>query len=202
MMDKPKFFDYVRKSDLFKGKLNADQVEGIEAILDATKEAAWPLSWTAYALATAYHETAFTMQPIAEMGGHNYFETNYGVNGKNPKRAILNGNTATGDGAKYKGRGFVQLTWKNNYKKAAIATGLPIDVNPDLMLQIKPALKVMIWGMSGGHFTGKALKDYLGSKGAFQDFVNARRIINGSDKAMEIANYAFKFQTALMLAGA
>lgn len=200
-MDKAKFFDYIRKSDLFKNKLNTEQVEGIEAIIDATKEAAWSLSWVAYALATAYHETAFTMQPIAEMGGYSYFEHNYGVNGKNSKRAILNGNTAVGDGAKYKGRGFVQLTWKNNYKKAAIATGLPIDVNPDLMLQINPALKVMIWGMSGGHFTGKALKDYLGAKAAFNEFVNARKIINGTDKAFDIANYAFKFQTALMLAG-
>jgi putative chitinase len=52
-------------------------VNGCNAVLAAMEGC--PLSWTAYALATAYHETASTMQPIKEYGGQTYFTRMYDV---------------------------------------------------------------------------------------------------------------------------
>jgi hypothetical protein len=66
-LDNPEaFFDAVRESGIFGTALKPDQVMGLEAVLGAAKAAGWPLSFTAYALATACHETAYTMQPVRE----------------------------------------------------------------------------------------------------------------------------------------
>src|SRR4051812_15033951 len=66
-MDRTFFFDTVRHR-LFKGNLTQPQVVGITAILDAWEErfADADRRWLAYILATAYHETAYTMQPVRE----------------------------------------------------------------------------------------------------------------------------------------
>lgn len=65
-MDRAKFFAGLR-SALFGGKLAQGQVDGIIAILDAWQASQMKdLRWLAYMLATAYHETARTVQPIAE----------------------------------------------------------------------------------------------------------------------------------------
>ena len=57
------------------------------------------------------------MQPIPEYGSDERKKRLYDVEGANPDRAKKNGNTAPGDGVLYAGRGFVQLTWKNNYQR-------------------------------------------------------------------------------------
>lgn len=54
------------------------------------------------------------------------------------------GNNDTGDGYKYRGRGFIQLTGKNNYSKYQGLTRLPILSNPDLLLNPKEAAIVSI----------------------------------------------------------
>ena len=120
-----------------------------------------PLSWCAYALATAYHETAHTMQPIKEYGGPKYFTRMYDPTGTRPKLAASMGNTSAGDGPKYCGRGYVQLTWKNNYARAGKAIRVDLVNNPDLAMQPDNAARIMREGMVDGWFTGKAFKDYL-----------------------------------------
>lgn len=196
-MNKAKFFKSVRDS-LFNGTMTQKQVEGIELIYDSATEKGWLKSWIAYALATAYHETAKTMQPISEYGNNGYFENNYGCMGKNPTRAKLMGNTNLGDGIKYRGRGYVQLTWKNNYKQAGDYLGVDLVNNPDLALDKEVATKILIWGMLKGKFTGKKLSDYLPvNHGGYAQFMLARNIINGRDKAALIAGYALKFQEAM-----
>jgi hypothetical protein len=127
--------------------------------------------WLAYMLATTFHETARTMQPIAEYGGT---KARY---------------------APYYGRGFVQLTWKENYQKASDLLGIDLVKNPDLAMLPKNAATIMFDGMINGWFTGHKLADYI--KGTLCDYVNARRIINGTDRAVEIAGYAVSFQRAL-----
>ena len=117
-MDKAAFFNAVR-GPLFKGKLSQSQVEGLEYLLKAWE--GQPLDYIAYGLATAYHETGHTMLPIREYGGPEYFRKRYDVQGNNPTRAKANGNTKPGDGMKYCGRGYVQLTWKDNYRRAGQA---------------------------------------------------------------------------------
>jgi predicted chitinase len=152
-------------------------------------------------MATDYHETAGTMTPIREYGSNSYLENNYGPKGKNPARAKSMGNTNVGDGILYCGRGRVQLTWKNNYAKAGNALGVPLVTQPDLALKPDIAAQIMVRGMEEGWFTGKAMKHILPTArpAVLGEFVAARAIINGKDKANKIAGYAMEFQKALIL---
>lgn len=194
------FFDALRLG-ILGPTLSATEVDGCNAILKAME--GLPLSYVAYALATAYHETASTMQPIKEYGGPTYFTRMYDVTGSRPQLAISNGNTCAGDGPKYCGRGYPQLTWKNNYLKASKVCGVDLVANPDRAMELPIAAKIMRSGMLDGWFTGKKFSDYLPIRGRAERgmFTNARRIINGTDRAPQIADHAMKFQVALEAGG-
>jgi hypothetical protein len=193
------FFASVRQG-ILGPTLDNDEVQGCEAIMDAM--ANLPLSWCAYALATAYHETAHTMQPISEYGGPKYLTRMYDPLGARPALAKANGNTTPGDGIKYAGRGYVQLTWKNNYKRAGDKLGVDLVTNPEKAIRPDIAARIMREGMVGGWFTGKALSHFLpGSLASLEQYTAARRIINGKDKAGLIAGYAMQFQEALKAGG-
>lgn len=194
------FFDSLR-AGLLGPTLSPTEVNGCSAILDAMEGA--PLAWAAYALATAYHETASTMQPIKEYGGDTYFTRLYDVTGARPQMCIANGNTCAGDGPRYCGRGYVQLTWKNNYAKAGQECGVDLVADPDLALNPEIAAKVLRRGMQEGWFTGKRFSDYLPGSGRATSgqYARARYIINGSDRAQQIAAHAKAFETALEAGG-
>lgn len=133
----------------------------------------------AYILATAQVETtmgANLIEPISQATLNNY-----------QGRAGL-GNTVTGDGVKYRGRGLVQLTGKANYAKMSNVVGVDLVKNPDLVTQAKYAVPILVLGMKQGSFTGVSLGKYVNSSNV--DFVNARRVVNGTDKASQIANDA------------
>lgn len=198
--DRGVFFDVCRHG-VMGPTLSAGEVQGAEALLDALE--GLPVAWTAYALATAWHETAHTMQPIREMGGPAYLHRMYDPKGNRPLLARKMGNVQPGDGARYCGRGYVQLTWRCNYIKAGKKLGVPLEQNPALAMKPDVAAKIMRYGMTEGWFTGKAFKHFLPSdKPATKPaFTSARRIINGMDKASLIAGYALEFQSALVKAG-
>jgi len=168
------------------------QVNGIETILAAS--AGLPIGHRAYLLATAKHETADTMQPITEYGGRKYFDK-YDT-GKLAK-ALGNTPDKDGDGYLYRGRGYVQITGRANYAKAGDKLGLDLIGNPDAALNPTVAARILVRGCSEGWFTGKKLDDYLPD-----DFRNARRVVNGTDKADLIAGYAIEFGKALATAPA
>ena len=181
-----KFFDLVR-TKLFRGNLSEKQVEGIKSIIGAWTQGT-DHRWIAYGLATAYHETAQTMQPIEEYGKGR--GRAYGVpNG--PWHQI------------YDGRGDVQLTWEYNYKKATVELhnrkvlepNLDLEKTPDLAMRPDIAAAIMVFGMTEGWFTGRSLANYFNKQTT--DWVNARRIINGTDCAVMIAGYAQTFYEAL-----
>ncbi len=204
-IDRDKFWAEARKHPLFKGKVKQGQVDGINDILDAWEKYA-PGSdprFVANSLGTAAVETGFTFQPINEKGGKAYFESNYGIKGKNPSRARLMGNTALGYGALYHGRGYVQLTWFVNYQKANVKLhkiGLlkpeeDMLKNPDLALRPDIAAAVMVFGMLEGWFTGKRVSNYF--KGDISHWIDVRRVINGTDRAAEIGGYSLHFYSAI-----
>lgn len=197
MINRDFFFSQARLT-LFGGSLKQSQVAGLSGILDEweDKYSKNDDRWLAYALATAHHETDRTMQPIHEYGGNEYLRKNYDVSGNNPARARKMGNVTPGDGVKYCGKGYVQLTWKNNYIRAGNEIGNPQLVdNPDDAMKPEIARKILLAGMIEGWFTGKGLGDYF--KGAMADWVQARRIINGLDKANAIASYARGYYGAI-----
>ena len=179
------FWKAVRK--LFGGSLTQAQVNGIETILAASE--GLPIGHRSYLLATARHETADTMQPITEYGGRKYFDK-YDT-GKLAK-ALGNTPEKDGDGYRYRGRGYVQITGRANYAKAGKKLGVDLIGNPDAALNPDIAARILVRGCSEGWFTGKKLDDYLPD-----DFRNARRVVNGTDKAELIAGYAIEFGKAL-----
>lgn len=199
-MNRQAFFDSCR-AGVMGPTLEPGEVSGAEAILDAMSGA--PLAWCAYALGTAWHETAHTMQPIKEYGGPAYFFRMYDPQGQRPTLAKANGNTQPGDGARYFGRGYVQLTWRANYKRLGARIGVNLEDQPELALDPTFAARIMRIGMQEGAFTGKGFADYLPRIGTASrgDFIKARRIINGTDRANDIADYAGKFQAALVAGG-
>ena len=173
------FYDNVRT--LFDTRLSTTQVEGFEAILNATESL--PIQWQAYILATAWHETAKTMQPVQEW-----------KQGLNKKYGITDPET----GKKYFGRGHVQLTWRHNYQKAGDELGIDLVHKPELALVMTNSVRIMVDGMIQGWFTGKKLSNYLNDERT--DYINARRIINGNDRAATIAQYARFFEQSLLAA--
>lgn len=183
MIDRKIFFSK-SKEDLFH-VLTQTQVDGTSAILDEWEKdrAADDTRWLAYVLATAYHETAHTMQPIEEYG-----------KGKGRPYGIPDGITNLA----YYGRGYCQLTWKTNYATAAKLCSADLVAHPELALDPKIAAKIICQGMIDGWFTGKKLGDYFNAER--DDPVAARHIINGSDRAELVASYYRIFANALTAA--
>jgi len=182
MMTAPKeFFDAARAGF---GPFNQDQVDGINVLFDATRGLS--VAHRAYIFATAWHEVNKTMQPITEYGGVRYFDK-YDTG----KLAAALGNTPEkdGDGFKYRGRGYVQLTGLANYIRAGKALSVDLVNNPDLALRPDIAAKIIVKGMIEGWFTGRKMSDY-------SDFYSMRRVVNGTDRASTIAAYALKWQAA------
>ena len=131
-------------------------------------------SQIAYVLATADHETNHTFQPVTEA----YWLPN--------PDAYLRQQHA--DYYPYYGRGYVQLTWKNNYEKYGKLLHKALVGHPELALDPEIALFVLVHGFKTGTFTGRKISDYIDAQK--KDFRNARRCINGTDKAAEIAAVA------------
>lgn len=136
----------------------------------------------AYVLATAYWETARTMKPVKEA---------YWLSEDWRKKNLRY--------YPWYGRGYVQLTWEANYRKAQDKTGYPFHKNPDTALKSEPAAVVLVRGSKEGWFTGKKLSDFITLEQS--DFVNARRIINGTDRAKEIAEIAKEYDSLLKAEG-
>lgn len=194
------FFDIVR-AELFSGSLKQEQVDGLNCLLAATENL--PKNQRAYIFATAYHETARTMQPIEERGkgkGRDY--GTWRVNSKNQKYCpkMRGGDVYTFDECPhlFYGRGFVQLTWYDNYLRAGKELGQDFINNPDWVMQPDFSAKILVCGMMKGWFTGKRLSDVVNER--MTDFVNARRVVNGTDKAELISSYARIFLKAFQAA--
>lgn len=199
-MNRTTFYDAVRQP-LFSGKIAEKQLAGMEALLNEwERQKLTDLRWLAYILATTYHETARTMQPIEEFGkGRNM---DYGKKlkmGKGPGKRV----PYTTPDKLYYGRGHTQNTWFENYEKltrAAAKQGFDWDFlnKPELLLQMEPSIWATFFAMQTGLYTGKALMHFFND--TTEDWKNARKIINGLDKADQIATQAKVFFAALQQA--
>ena len=70
-----------------------------------------------------------------------------------------NGDTASGEGFKYRGRGLIQLTGKDNYRACGNALGVDLLTNPDLLLQPKYAALSAAWYWSSRGLSAKKYQD-------------------------------------------
>lgn len=222
-MRRSEFFKSLRgrNSGVFGTSLSRKQVKGVEAILDEGDDL--PLSHLAYTLATAYGETGGRMQPIME-------NMNYSARripdvfssrrlkgyspqdlARNPEKLasvvysdmLGNGDIASGDGWTYRGAGLVQLTGKDNFRRMGQRVGVDLVRYPHLALQMDIAVKALIAGIKHGLYTGKQASDYLPATGRATraEYVQSRRIINGTFEAAKYAGYAQAFEAALVAAG-
>ena len=148
-----------------------------QIIIDECKRYGCSLEQTAYILATAKWETNHTMKPVEET---------YWLSDAWRKKNLRY--------YPWHGRGYVQLTWERNYKKATIETGADLIAHPEAAMEPKVAAKILVKGSMQGWFTGKKLTDYINGVVNFQ---GARRVINGTGRAGEIAALAYEYCRAL-----
>jgi len=194
-LNRTHFYKQLKMVKLAKLKpLSQAQVDGINYILDE-----WDASlelidhrWLAYMLATVYHETDGTMCAINEYGKGK--GRPYGRKIKHSKQAYSKPNQL------YYGRGLVQLTWYENYELMGRLLKVDLLNNPDMALNPIIAVKIMFEGMtqgssSFGDFTGKCLEMYFNSK--TNDPLGARKIINGTDKALLIKEHYTEFLSCI-----
>lgn len=187
MFDRVYFYDKVRHNP-FPGKLSQRQVDGMELILNTwlATQPEGDLRQLAYVLGTVFHETATTMAPIHEMGGASYLAR---------YRGRL-GNVEPGDDVKFHGRGFVQLTGRDNYTRMSKVVGVDLVADPDRACEPEFAATILVYGMTHGSFTSHKLADYF--HGDVADWVGARAIVNGKDCDQVIAGHARMFYQALV----
>jgi hypothetical protein len=190
MINRKFFFDHAKQT-LFGGSMSVKQVEGITAILNEweTNYAKKDDRWLAYMLATTHHETGRTMQPIEEFGKGK--GRPYGSRFKMAKNSAGKRIPYTDTTEIFYGRGFVQLTWYENYDKAGKKLGKNFLQNAKGVMEILNATKIMFIGMMEGWFTGAKLSTFF--NGTTEDWKNARKIINGLDRADLIKDYGLKY---------
>jgi putative chitinase len=208
IMDRKAFFTAIRP--MFGGSLSQSQVDGLNRLLDvwhkyyAINGSAEEL---AYNLATSFHETAATMQPITERGSRSYFNK-YEPGTRIGKRL---GNTQKGDGYRFRGEGDVQNTGRANARKATkrlnevFGLGIDLEVNPDQRGDPFISAHSLFLGNREGWWTGRDLGGYIDGVDESDaedraEYVKARAVVNGKDRADLIAGYAVKFEAALKAA--
>jgi predicted chitinase len=152
-------------------------------VAEANKQGIKNKAQLAYILATTVHESG--------AGAHmEEFASGSAYEGRRDL-----GNTQSGDGTRYKGRGYVQITGRNNYSDWSKRLGIDLVGNPNAAKDPATAAKILVGGMKMGTFTGKKLDDYI--NGSKTDFNGARRIVNGTNKAGTFAATAQKILAAM-----
>lgn len=176
--DRKKLFDGLRKRF---GTFDKVQVEVVEAIVDEfIRRNLGDKRWLAYILATGWGECKW--RPVEEIG-----------KGKGkPYGKMINGK-------RYYGRGCpTQITHERNYDLLGKRLNLPLKEQPELALQVSVGVAIGFEGMIHGLFTAKKLADYFNA--TVNDPVNARRIINGTDKAIIFARWHEQILEVLQVA--
>jgi len=212
-----KFFDNFPKNSLDNKPLTAAREEGFNAIFDAwdKRGAGLDVGGLAYAFATAWHETGAMMQPVREGFAKSDAGAIAAVTKYCAKQGIKNyAAPDVGTGKSYYGRGYVQLTFADNYKTMGKTLGLAdaLFKDPDKVLDPEIGADILVAGMVGGLFRpakGPITKYFTADT---HNWLDARDMING-DKNVKlkgntktngqmIADYGKGFFAALTLASA
>lgn len=191
-IDRAKFFAHLRSgaAPMFGRSLSKGQVAGIEGILDGFAVTGDGRDKTlAYGLATARREVGAGMVPVREGFKKTDAEARAYVLKHYPAKY---GKPAGPWGHVYYGRGYVQLTWLDNYQREGIAA------DPDKALDPVFAAELMFKGLLDGRWNGagKGIAFYLPTGGP-DDLKNARRTVNITDHWEEIAGFYRQFMAAI-----
>ena len=212
LIDRQKFFDGYRSKIDTDRMLTQTDVNNINLFLDmAGFDSAQPpvvaegvgyfsIAQWAYVFATVWHETAGTMAPVREA----YRQS------EEWRRLNL-------PYWPHYGRGYVQITHKDNYERMAAVVKRDLKIviqHRDDFMQPRVAFYVLVYGFKHGSYTGKAIDDYIPNNTAkseryhyesiaqgikptetllYKYYKDARRCINGTDRADRIAWLALEF---------
>lgn len=196
-MNRTRFYDALRRSDMFDGTLTPDQVAGTDGILDAFATHGDGRAKTlAYALATAFYETAYRMVPVRETLAED--DTTARQRLKDARYA----QPEPPHGHCYYGRGQVQLTWKRNYERSSVDAGVDLVRHPDKALDPEIGARILVRGLLDGRWNpdGIGIAHYLPDMGP-DDLKNARRTVNLHDRWALLAKYYQQFLLAIESAG-
>lgn len=169
-------------------------------LIDLCRDKGLTEAQTAYVLATAYHETAHTMRPVRETLANTAHAAVARL-----ERAWTSGRLSwvsrpywrpDAEGKSWHGRGYVQITWRRNYERLGARLGRDFTTDPEVVMQPDIAAEILVVGMAEGLFTGLSLVDFTAADGSV-DFYGARRVVNGTDRAHEIARIARAYRAAL-----
>jgi putative chitinase len=173
--------------------LSQGAVQGLAFLIAHCEKDDWDsIPQVAYVLATVRHETANTFQPIEERGNRAYF-----LKYEPGTRLGRNlGNTLTGDGFTFRGRGYCQLTGRRLYRLfAGLMPGSELDRYPDRAREPELAYQILSTGLRKGLFTGIPLGRFVSQ--ARVNYYAARQCVNGLDRAKEISQAATIIEKAL-----
>jgi hypothetical protein len=181
----------------FRVKLNEEQSASVEVLLEEIeRQEVSDKRQVAYILATAWHECRFlsvrerrARPTTPEQRQIWEWQNRYWLSG-------------------FYGRGFPQLTWEYNYRRFSPVVGIDLVKNPDEVLRPEIGAKILVFGMVNGSFTAprnsvqskNRLSSYI-QPGREPDFVNARRIVNGTFQAQTVASHAVKILEILVSIG-
>jgi len=195
----PHFFNTIRPLPKYRGGLTQKQVDYMKILIDKMMDARFNKQMAAYALATNYWETGGRMLPVRE-GFASSNEDAVRIVTRMFNQGRISTNYAVPDpttGQSYYGRGPVQITWKRNYDKLGKQLGKSLVTTPDLALDPDIGADILVQGMKLGLFTGVSLDDVSEPATGEIDFSNDRKVINGKDRADEIAKVAGVFLAAI-----
>ena len=194
VVDLKAFYDGIRKF-LFGSRISHAQANGIDGVLEAWEDHGTDLIiQLAYVLATVHHETGGRMVPVRE---------GFAKTDAQARRIVKHrkyGKPAGPYSHVYYGRGHVQLTWLENYRRSSDDAGVDLVKDPDAMLDPVISAKILVIGMLDGRWNGrgKGLNAYLSrSRG---DYRNARRTVNVTDKWRDIKRLSQTYERALRVA--
>jgi putative chitinase len=216
-MTTSRFFEVIRP--LWGGTMDQVEVDNVNLLIGACRRARTNRQSAAYILATAFHETGGLRDDVPPEENLNYsaeglmatWPTRFTAAGtaaayeRQPERIanrvyasrMGNGDEASGDGWRFRGRGFVQLTGRENYRRLGELVGAVLETRPELAREPEIAARILVVGMQRGLFTGVSLDDVSEPATSEPDFENDRAVVNGGDRAKKIAGYAKVFHEAL-----
>lgn len=176
------FFSEYRKNLDIDNRLTQKEVDSLNLFLDMTETS--PVDFNihewAYIYATVFHETQYTFDPVEEA-----FQLSDNWRKRNLKYYP------------YHGRGYVQITWKRNYQVFSKLLNLDLVKKPELAFLPDVAFKILTIGTKQGLFTGQKISDHI--RDGKINYETARRVINGNDKAVTIADYAKEFERIIKI---
>lgn len=189
MINKKTFFDLYRVNLDPDKKLSQSEVTAINQFIDFVNPIFknFTIPQWAYIFATVFHETNATFLPVREA----YWMS------EDWRRKNLRYYP-------FYGRGYVQITWPENYDYFTWLLKVDFKKNPDLAMIPEYAFKILVHGFQYGVFSKRKINgkwvnnkisDFINAK--TKDYLNARRCINLLDKAALIASYAKSFESII-----